>query len=184
MLQLIKKSLLVLCLTVLITPVASAKEIKLIKEGHVPTAEEMANILLSNTPDKASNKIKTRSVSFGVAKKSEPVSLGLPIKFDYDSSVLNKSSLDYLKQLGTMLNLEKMANETIMIEGHTDAKGSEQYNMDLSKKRSQAVRDFLISNYQIAPSRIKTTGKGESSPLPNKSKFDPLNRRVEFFRIL
>ena len=76
-----------------------------------------------------------------------------------------------------------MANKKIMIVGHTDTSGSEAYNLGLSKRRSQAVKEFLVSNYQIDPARIETTGEGESNTLPGKSGNAPINRRVEFYRI-
>ena len=176
-------STLIFCLALLVTSVSMAKETRVFTEGNVPSAEEMADILLNSAPNNRSKQTKTRSISFGVKESSAAVSIGLPIKFDLNSSNLNNNSLSYLKQLGSMLNLQKMINENIMIVGHTDTSGSEPYNLNLSKKRAQAVRDFLTSNYQIEQNRIKTVGKGESEILPGEPSTSALNRRVEFYRI-
>ncbi|WP_428353167.1 OmpA family protein [Methyloprofundus sp.] len=174
----------IICLGFFIVPTLLAKEVKIYTEGNVPSAEEMANILLGSTSEAYNkNKNKTRSITFGSTEKYKPVSIGLPILFDYNSSVLKTTSLTYLKQLGTMLNLEKMTNENIMIVGHSDSTGHENYNLELSKRRSQAVKEFLVSNYQIDPARIETTGKGESDTLQGKPGDSPVNRRVEFYRI-
>ncbi|NOQ13445.1 MAG: OmpA family protein [Methyloprofundus sp.] len=173
-----------ICLSYFIAPISLAEETIMYVEDNVPSAEEMADILLDSAPEKnTENEAATRGISFGKPEKNKPVNIGLPIKFDYNSSTLNAESLVYLKQLGTMLNLEKMANKKIMIVGHTDTTGPETYNLDLSKKRSQAVKEFLVSNYQIDPARIETTGQGESNTLSGKSGSAAINRRVEFYRI-
>ena len=154
-------------------------ETTLYTDGNVPNAEEMADILLDNNQPR----VKTRGLVFGAVEKKDPKSFGLPIKFDFNSDDLNQSSFPYLKQLGVMLKLEKMADQNIMIVGHTDASGEETYNLFLSKKRAEAVKSFLVSNYQIDPVRLKIMGKGELEILPGKPSNSSINRRVEFFRI-
>jgi len=171
----------------LISPSVLAKDTKIYTDGNVPSAEEMANILLNTEKDK---KPKLRSVSFGVVKKDEAknqppsiVSIGLPIKFKLNSSQINTQSTIYLKEIGAMLNLPKMANERIRIVGHTDASGLESYNLNLSKRRAQAVKDYLVRYFSITPARLEVVGKGESEPLAGESPNSPLNRRVEIYRI-
>ncbi|MCA9571823.1 MAG: OmpA family protein, partial [Myxococcales bacterium] len=69
----------------------------------------------------------------------------------------------------------------VKIEGHTDSRGSNAYNLDLSTKRANAIRDFLVQR-GVEPSRLEAEGFGEFSPLvPNDSEENMLlNRRVEF----
>ncbi len=69
----------------------------------------------------------------------------------------------------------------VKIEGHTDSRGSESYNLDLSNRRANAIRDFLVER-GIAPERLDAEGFGELSPLvPNDSPENmEKNRRVEF----
>ena len=189
------KSAIIIFMGCLLSTASVAKEEKVFSEDSVLSNEELADILLNSVPTKNSSPkpIRTRSLGFkknepiNVARirpiNIEPISFSFPIKFDRSSSTLNPNSLTRLKQLGAMLNLEKIANKNIMIVGHTDASGPESYNLDLSKKRSQSVKDFLVSNYQIDPTRIKTSGKGESSTLPGKPRDASVNRRVEFYRI-
>ena len=68
----------------------------------------------------------------------------------------------------------------IKLDGHTDDNGSEEYNMELSKNRVQAVKDFLVSN-GVAPERIETYYFGESKPITDNSTREgrAQNRRVE-----
>jgi outer membrane protein OmpA-like peptidoglycan-associated protein len=77
---------------------------------------------------------------------------------------------------------------TMEIYGHTDAKGSDDYNMRLGKARAQAAADYLVTKYKIDINRLSLISKGESEPrMPNENPDgtdNPLgranNRRVEF----
>jgi outer membrane protein OmpA-like peptidoglycan-associated protein len=173
------------CIGCLLSTTSFAKEEKVFTEDNIPSSEEIAKSLMGTAPDKSKVEGKSRSLGFGIVKtkKNEPISFSFPIKFDYNSSTLNPNSLAHLKKLGTALNLGKMVDKKIMIVGHTDGSGSKDYNLDLSRKRSKSVKEFLVSNYQIDPTRIKTSGKGESDTLPGKPRNAPTNRRVEFYGI-
>jgi len=71
------------------------------------------------------------------------------------------------------------------IIGHTDADGSDDVNLKLSKKRAEAVKNALISMYNISGDRLQTDGKGESMPIGDNKTSDgkAQNRRVEFIKI-
>lgn len=162
---------------------AQSDEVKMYTD-RVPSADEMADILLNKPNATDSGAVKTRSIAFTHKKQQDTTTrIGLPINFDFNSSTLNERSLSYVKQIGVMMNMEKMQHEKIMIIGHTDASGSETYNSSLSQMRAKAVKDYLVKNYQIAAERIDTTGKGEQEPLKGRNPLDPMNRRVEIFRI-
>jgi OOP family OmpA-OmpF porin len=68
----------------------------------------------------------------------------------------------------------------ILIEGHTDAIGSEEYNLILSKKRAQAVLDFMVSQ-GVAADRLSSEGYGESRPVADNETEEgrQKNRRVD-----
>ena len=88
-----------------------------------------------------------------------------------------------LKEVATVLKENEALK--IKITGHTDSDGDEAHNLELSKKRAEAVKDALANQYQVSPSRMETDGKGESAPV---SKNDtPVgkaqNRRVEFTKL-
>jgi len=70
---------------------------------------------------------------------------------------------------------------SLIIEGHTDSKGSDAYNLKLSKQRAAAVRDYLIES-GIVGTRIEATGLGESQPTASNATEEGRaeNRRVEF----
>jgi OOP family OmpA-OmpF porin len=105
------------------------------------------------------------------------------ILFDVNAATIKPESAGVLKEIGTVL---KEAGEVkIKIIGHTDSDGSDAANLELSKKRSEAVKAALVKDYSIEASRITTDGKGEASPVAdNKTKEGKAqNRRVEFIKL-
>jgi len=92
--------------------------------------------------------------------------------FDYDSAILKPGAYREIARVATVLN--KYAQTTIRVEGHTDLKGSEGYNQKLSERRAKAVMDALIQQ-GVDDSRIEAVGYGETQPI---SSDDAMNRRV------
>jgi OmpA-OmpF porin, OOP family len=68
----------------------------------------------------------------------------------------------------------------VLIQGHTDAAGSDQYNELLSQRRAFAVKRYLVSAQGIDPSRLRAVGLGEYQPLPGSDPYGAENRRVQF----
>jgi outer membrane protein OmpA-like peptidoglycan-associated protein len=112
--------------------------------------------------------------------------IGEGIKITFDSGILfdvNKSDLrpeaqTNLADLATILN--KYSDTNILIEGHTDATGSEDYNLDLSKRRAQSVANYL-SLQQVIATRFTIMGYGETQPIADNETAEgrQANRRVE-----
>ena len=101
------------------------------------------------------------------------------IHFEYDRAVIKKSSYGVLDKLVDIAN--QCPNAQIEVEGHTDSDGSEKYNQNLSTKRANAVRTYLIGK-NIQSSRLKAIGYGEVKPVATNttSKGKEQNRRIEF----
>lgn len=171
---------------------ASAQGVKMYT-GKAPSAEEMGSILFSNQPVQKTGDIKMRSISFGKPKAAptpaefdtpavaeQSSTIGLPIKFAYNSAQVLGESKPFLNEIGKMLSLPDFANERLIIEGHTDAGGSEKYNRFLSERRAQSVKKYLRQNFSIAANRLSITGMGESQPLPDVNPYAAVNRRVQF----
>ena len=85
-----------------------------------------------------------------------------------------------LESLGQMLQIEEYASEAIVIEGHTDAKGSEHYNQGLSERRAEAIRDYLVASFNVFPERLIPVGRGESTLYDGTNPINPVNRRAVF----
>ena len=108
--------------------------------------------------------------------------LKLKILFAYNSSALKDSSYVLLQEVGKALMSSKLNDRHIMINGHTDSDGAEQYNLKLSFDRADSVKAYLVSAFDIQEYRLQIRGYGELLPLEeNTSPYNKqINRRVEF----
>lgn len=93
--------------------------------------------------------------------------------FAHNSTVLKAGGYQEISRIASVLN--KYPNTRIQVGGHTDQRGSEQYNQQLSRQRAEAVRNALVQ-HGVNPSRINTRGYGESMPISSSY---AQNRRVE-----
>lgn len=100
------------------------------------------------------------------------------ILFGTNSTVLAQNSQTTLKQIATVMN--KYPDTTIIVKGHTDSTGSEEYNQKLSENRANVVKNFLIGE-GVAPARITAIGFGKSVPVADNGTEAgrSQNRRVE-----
>lgn len=113
-----------------------------------------------------------------------PIEVGVTVRlkniyFDFDKTTLKSESFTELNKVVSFLN--ENASVEIEIAGHTDSKGSDEYNADLSQGRSQSVVDYLVSQ-GIPEYRLSAHGYGESKPVDTNDTDDGRanNRRVEF----
>jgi len=117
-------------------------------------------------------KLKAKKVPQGIL-----ITLG-DVLFDTARSDLKPGSLQNIYPL--VAYLKEYSETMVKIEGHTDTQGPSDYNAELSQRRAEAVRDFLVSN-GIAPERITAQGMGEDYPIATNSSAAgrQQNRRVE-----
>lgn len=116
--------------------------------------------------------------SFNTAPKTFPVVDPDRVSFDFDSFGLTEETMQALTKVVSYLNENSLAK--IKIIGHTDDKGTEEYNLALSQKRAYAVKDFFVKN-QIVQDRLFATGFGENQPVVkgDSEEARAKNRRVE-----
>jgi outer membrane protein OmpA-like peptidoglycan-associated protein len=110
--------------------------------------------------------------------KVEPKSVDLVIQFDFDSAKLQDSAKPLLDNLATAMKSDRLMALRFSIEGHTDAKGTEAYNIHLSQKRALTVVQYLI-NSGINKDRLDSEGKGYSQLLYPDRPEAMENRRVK-----
>lgn len=100
------------------------------------------------------------------------------ITFEFGSAQLRPESLQTLRNLGNALNQELKDEKSFVIEGHTDKTGTRAYNEELSKRRAEAVKDYLVNQMSVSPDKLQTVGKGFSEPVDGRRPYAPENRRV------
>ena len=100
------------------------------------------------------------------------------MSFDFDSATVRPGLYSEIDRVATIMR--NYPQTVIRVEGHTDSLGSEEYNMDLSRRRAQAVQDLLVQR-GVGQHRIEIIGYGESSPVAanDSDSGRQLNRRVE-----
>ena len=105
------------------------------------------------------------------------------ILFDVNSDVIKKESYSVVNQFGDAM--KGNASLKIKIIGHTDIDGNAAANITLSKKRAVAVKQYLITNYNIEEARVQTDGKGAAQPVADNTSQQgkAKNRRVEFLKL-
>jgi len=98
--------------------------------------------------------------------------------FDIDKAALRTASRENLTKLAAILN--KYPDTNILCEGHTDATGSDEHNLDLSRQRAQSVGNYL-STQEVMATRLTMMGYGEDQPIASNDTDDgrQQNRRVE-----
>jgi OOP family OmpA-OmpF porin len=101
------------------------------------------------------------------------------IYFDTDKAVLKPESRPTLEQIAKLLTSQPQLS--VFIVGHTDNQGAYEYNLDLSRRRAEAIAAELVKNFRIAQPRLRTAGLGFLAPVgSNASEAGrALNRRVE-----
>jgi peptidoglycan-associated lipoprotein len=105
------------------------------------------------------------------------------VYFDFDSSVLTDKAQEQLRTMSKALNADSKLG--LVVEGHADARGSNEYNLALSQRRSDSIRDFLKSE-GVSDARLQTQGKGEEQPAVEGLSEDAFskNRRAEFRKLV
>jgi outer membrane protein OmpA-like peptidoglycan-associated protein len=104
------------------------------------------------------------------------------IYFDFNKDTLKPESEPVLKEIAGAMTSHP--DWKLTVEGHTDNIGGDTYNLDLSKRRAAAVKQALVTQYNIAPDRLQTGGFGASRPVETNDTLEgrARNRRVELVR--
>lgn len=106
-----------------------------------------------------------------------PRNVDLVIQFDFDSAKIKSESKPLLDTLADAMKNDRLKTVQFQIEGHTDAKGTAEYNQTLSLNRANAVVEYL-SSQGIETDRLKAEGKGFSELLIPTKPYAMENRRV------
>lgn len=127
-------------------------------------------------------KPRTRGLTRGlvikgaVEEKKEVIDLNIP--FELNSTTLQPQAVAQLEQLDTALKSDVLGRSRFMIAGHTDGRGNAEYNRQLSIRRAEAVKQYLVA-HGVAARRLEATGFGMDKLLMPGDPQNGANRRVE-----
>jgi outer membrane protein OmpA-like peptidoglycan-associated protein len=127
---------------------------------------------------------KTRSLSSGEREEiatiaADKPNIDLEITFDYNSADISAKSMPGVQALGKALSDPTLKGSTFLVAGNTDAVGGESYNQDLSERRADSIKRYLVDKFGIAGTDLVTVGYGKSKPKDPSAPMDPSNRRVQ-----
>jgi outer membrane protein OmpA-like peptidoglycan-associated protein len=144
-----------------------------------PTVDEMVCALNPDcSPPFADRRLRGVTATSPVVRP--PASFDITLNFPFDSADITADSREKLGRVAKALTDPSTIKLSIIVSGHTDAKGAADYNQLLSERRAQAVRQFLISQHGIDPNRLVAKGYGKSQLLLPSEPYNDLNRRVQF----
>ena len=126
----------------------------------------------------------TRSLSLGEREQiaeiaSTKPNIDLEINFDYNSAEISKTSLPAAQELGKALANPSLRGSTFVLAGHTDGIGSDTFNQDLSERRADTIKNYLVQKFGINGSDLVTVGYGKTKLKDAQDPNDPINRRVQ-----
>ena len=105
--------------------------------------------------------------------------IDLEINFDYNSADISAKSLPSVQALGRALSNPDLKGSTFVVAGHTDAAGGEAYNQDLSERRADSIKRYLVDKFGIAGTDLVTVGYGKTKLKDPANPLADVNRRVQ-----
>jgi outer membrane protein OmpA-like peptidoglycan-associated protein len=106
-------------------------------------------------------------------------SIDIEINFDYRSAKIGPAAVPSITALGKALTNPELKGSTFILAGHTDAKGSLPSNQDLSEKRADSIKNYLVDRFKIPASTLVTVGYGKTKLKNESDPFAGENRRVQ-----
>jgi outer membrane protein OmpA-like peptidoglycan-associated protein len=144
-------------------PVATASETKFVSTIRGRTTRSLSN---------------TEREEIATIAKDKP-NIDLEITFDYNSADISAKSLPSVQALGRALTSADLKGSTFIVAGHTDAAGGEAYNQDLSERRADSIKHYLMDKFGIAGADLVTVGYGKSKLKDPNQPMAEMNRRVQ-----
>lgn len=105
------------------------------------------------------------------------------IVFDFDSATIRPESYETIGLMADALHHPYLLQYRFLVIGHTDAKGDRTYNLNLSQKRAESIRDALTTTFRVDPARLDAVGLGEEQLRDPADPYAQVNRRVQLINI-
>ena len=166
---------------------ALAPEKKPLTRGLSVGPQQQVDPATAAAESKLIQKVRGRATrSLSVSEREEIASIvkdkpkiDLEINFDYNSADISAKSLPSVQALGRALASSDLKGSTFVVAGHTDAAGGEGYNQDLSERRADAIKRYLVDKYGINGTDLVTVGYGKSKLKDANQPMAEANRRVQ-----
>lgn len=153
----------------------------LAQESRPPSTEEIIRKLMQ--PQLSPDDLKSNAVQVEGRRRRADVAAGpsidLAVNFEYASAKLTPDARLVLDNLAQALVDPALSGSRFRVAGHTDARGSDAYNLGLSKLRARAAADYLVRTHRIDAQRLSVEGFGRRQLLDPANPESAVNRRVQ-----
>ena len=105
------------------------------------------------------------------------------ITFDFDSDRIRPESYETIGVIADALHTPYLWGQTFFVVGHTDAKGKREYNLELSQRRANAVREALVTTFFVPSEQLEAIGLGEEQLRDPSNPDGAINRRVQLINV-
>ncbi len=143
------------------------------------SAEEIIQILRPPANSRSLGKTRGIAIESGEVNEKTSPTVNLYVNFAYKSAELDQDARIVLDRLAAALRDDRLVEWDFLIGGHTDAVGSDAYNLRLSDMRALAVKNYLVQVHGISEKRLIEKGFGEARLLNPSVPNDGANRRVQ-----
>ena len=144
-----------------------------------PTAAAAENKLVQKFRGRSTRSLSSAEREEIAAIVKDKPKIDLEINFDYNSADISAKSLPSVQALGRALTNNDLKGSTFIVAGHTDAAGGDAYNQDLSERRADAIKRYLVDEYGINGTDLVTVGYGKSKLKDPAQPLAEVNRRVQ-----
>jgi OmpA-OmpF porin, OOP family len=153
--------------------------------------ETAPDLDLAALRQQATDRIKARAKLDAAPLKRAVIApdlLNLPqvaadIQFDEDAAVVRPESYRLLGRIADTLYHPSLLGSKFLIVGHTVSTGKRDYNLTLSQRRADVIRDIMISTFKVSPKRLQAIGLGEEQMLDSLHPAAPVNAQVQLIAV-
>ena len=159
--------------------------------GKLGGLEAAPDLDLAALKQQAMDRIKAKAKTDAAPLKRPPVApdlLKLPqffvdIQFDEDAAVIRPESYRLLGRIADALYHPSLLGYKFLIVGHTVSTGKREYNLTLSQRRADALRDVLVTTFKVSPKRLVALGLGEEQLLDGNRPNAPVNAQIQIMTV-
>ena len=134
---------------------------------------------------------RVKSKVDAVALKRPPIApqlnklphLDLDIQFNPGSPIIRPDSYRLLGRVADALSDPRLLSFGFLIVGHTESTGKREYNLTLSQRRADSIRDVLVTTFKISPKRIQAVGLGEEQLVDADHPKAPVNQQIQIVSV-
>jgi len=139
-------------------------------------AEDHFMQTIRNRPTRSLSLAEREEIATIVTNKPK---IDLEINFDYNSANISAKSLPSVQALGRALSNPDLKGSTFIVAGHTDAAGGDAYNQDLSERRADSIKRYLVDKFGVPGTDLVTVGYGKTKLKDPANPLAEVNRRVQ-----